>query len=331
MSFVSVFFGQNVPESARLAPYLNRLVLVLRLVGNSHAIRQFRAPSQVSTYSDVASSTIIAAGGNVVANAGQKLLVREDVSTTGSGIIDFDAGEVITVRDYAFISSENGNITFDANTAGTSTLDQDLTAVAATYGRGAISIGVNHENGGVTLNGTGNVVLSRYQAAPNCLIILSTGGSVSITGVDTNPNTNGVNIANGEIKVGRDVTIHGTGTLNGVYAANADAFTTADVKMSIDIDRLDVAEGILEEDPAQARIRYGTGLTLLHDSARVGDTRVAAMELLLSCGADRANQGAPGAVRGRIPHGGRRRRVRPAGARSRGSWQSARRADRQDR
>lgn len=60
----------------------------------------------------------------------------------------------------------------------------------------------------------------------------------------------------------------------------------ADVKMAIDMDRLDIAERLLKEDPAQARIRFGTGLTLLHDSARVGETRVKAMELLLAYGAD---------------------------------------------
>ena len=61
---------------------------------------------------------------------------------------------------------------------------------------------------------------------------------------------------------------------------------TADVKMAIDMDRLDVAQRILKEDPTQVHIRYGTGLTLLHDSARVGDTRVRAMELLLNYGTD---------------------------------------------
>ncbi len=61
---------------------------------------------------------------------------------------------------------------------------------------------------------------------------------------------------------------------------------TADVKMAIDMDRLDVARRLLTEDPPRARIRYGTGLTLLHDSARVGDTRTDAIKLLLSYEAD---------------------------------------------
>lgn len=61
---------------------------------------------------------------------------------------------------------------------------------------------------------------------------------------------------------------------------------TADVKMAIDMDRLDIAGQILKEDPSQAHLRFGTGLTLLHDSARVGDTRLEAMELLLRHEAD---------------------------------------------
>jgi ankyrin repeat protein len=60
----------------------------------------------------------------------------------------------------------------------------------------------------------------------------------------------------------------------------------ADAKMAIDMDRLDIADRILTEDSAQARMRFGTGLTLLHDSARVGDARLDAMELLLRHGAD---------------------------------------------
>ena len=61
---------------------------------------------------------------------------------------------------------------------------------------------------------------------------------------------------------------------------------SADVKMAIDMDRIDIAERILEKDPSQAQMRFGTGLTLLHDSARVGDARLAAMDLLLRHGAD---------------------------------------------
>jgi len=60
----------------------------------------------------------------------------------------------------------------------------------------------------------------------------------------------------------------------------------ADLKMAIDMERLDIAQRILEEDSTQARICYGTGLTLLHDSARVGDTRIETIDLLLSHGAD---------------------------------------------
>jgi ankyrin repeat protein len=52
-----------------------------------------------------------------------------------------------------------------------------------------------------------------------------------------------------------------------------------DLKAVIDLNRLDVAEQILEQDPAPARIRFGTGITLLHDAARVGN--VQAIELLL--------------------------------------------------
>ena len=61
---------------------------------------------------------------------------------------------------------------------------------------------------------------------------------------------------------------------------------TADVKMAIDMDRLDIAENILKQEPTQANMRFGTGLTLLHDSARVGDLRVKAIDLLVQYGAD---------------------------------------------
>ena len=61
---------------------------------------------------------------------------------------------------------------------------------------------------------------------------------------------------------------------------------TADVKMAIDLGRLDIAANILANDPMQARLRFGTGLTLLHDSARVGDTRLDAIDLLVKYGAD---------------------------------------------
>lgn len=56
--------------------------------------------------------------------------------------------------------------------------------------------------------------------------------------------------------------------------------------MAIDMGGLEVAERILRQDPAQSRMRFGTGLTLLHDSARVGDSRIEAMALLLQFGAD---------------------------------------------
>jgi ankyrin repeat protein len=58
-----------------------------------------------------------------------------------------------------------------------------------------------------------------------------------------------------------------------------------DVKLAIDLNQLDLARRLLQRDSSQARIRFGTGLSLLHDSAQVGDTRLEAMELLLKSGA----------------------------------------------
>ena len=56
--------------------------------------------------------------------------------------------------------------------------------------------------------------------------------------------------------------------------------------MAVDLGRLDIAANILANDPTQAQMRFGTGLTLLHDSARVGDTRRDAIDLLIKHGAD---------------------------------------------
>ena len=57
-----------------------------------------------------------------------------------------------------------------------------------------------------------------------------------------------------------------------------------DLKVAIDLNRLDMARQLLEQDSSSACMRFGTGLTLLHDSAQVGDTRLDAMRLLLEFG-----------------------------------------------
>jgi hypothetical protein len=41
---------------------------------------------------------------------------------------------------------------------------------------------------------------------------------------------------------------------------------------------------LLERDSTLVKMRFGTGLTLLHDSAQVGDSRLKAMQLLLEFG-----------------------------------------------
>jgi ankyrin repeat protein len=58
-----------------------------------------------------------------------------------------------------------------------------------------------------------------------------------------------------------------------------------DLKLAIDLNQLGAARQLLEQDSSRARMRFGTGLTLLHDSAQVGDSRLAAMQLLLEFGA----------------------------------------------
>ena len=57
-----------------------------------------------------------------------------------------------------------------------------------------------------------------------------------------------------------------------------------DLKAVLDLNRLDLAEQILRAEPAQAQLRFGTGLTLLHDVARAGNLE--AMRLLMRYGAD---------------------------------------------
>lgn len=58
-----------------------------------------------------------------------------------------------------------------------------------------------------------------------------------------------------------------------------------DLKLAVDLKQPDYARKLLEQDASRARMRFGTGLTLLHDSARVGDSRLPAMQLLLEFGA----------------------------------------------
>ncbi len=58
-----------------------------------------------------------------------------------------------------------------------------------------------------------------------------------------------------------------------------------DLKLAIDLNQLEMARQLLEQDSSCARMRFGTGLTLLHDSAQVGDSRLAAIQLLLKFGA----------------------------------------------
>jgi len=58
-----------------------------------------------------------------------------------------------------------------------------------------------------------------------------------------------------------------------------------DLKMAIDLKQPDYARKLLEQDASRARMRFGTGLTLLHDSARVGDSRLATLQRLLEFGA----------------------------------------------
>ncbi|QDV42966.1 Ankyrin repeats (3 copies) [Stieleria neptunia] len=57
-----------------------------------------------------------------------------------------------------------------------------------------------------------------------------------------------------------------------------------DLKLAIDLRQPALAKRLVEQDPSQARLRFGTGVTLLHDSARVGDSRIDAMSLLLAHG-----------------------------------------------
>ncbi len=59
-----------------------------------------------------------------------------------------------------------------------------------------------------------------------------------------------------------------------------------DLKTAIDLDRLDLARSLVEEDPSHAHFRFGTGMTLLHNFAQSREQNVAAMSLLVSAGAD---------------------------------------------
>ena len=54
-----------------------------------------------------------------------------------------------------------------------------------------------------------------------------------------------------------------------------------DMKLAIDLKQLDLARQMLDRDASLARMRFGTGVTLLHDSTRVGDSRLGAIQLLL--------------------------------------------------
>jgi ankyrin repeat protein len=59
-----------------------------------------------------------------------------------------------------------------------------------------------------------------------------------------------------------------------------------DLKIALDLNRLDLAERLIKDFPAWVHFRFGTGLTLLHDVARSEAQNVAAMKLLIDNGAD---------------------------------------------
>jgi ankyrin repeat protein len=59
-----------------------------------------------------------------------------------------------------------------------------------------------------------------------------------------------------------------------------------DLKTAFDLGRLDLARQMLQEDAGRARFRFGTGMSLLHDLAQAQQENVAAIELLLTAGAD---------------------------------------------
>src|SRR5205823_9094865 len=59
-----------------------------------------------------------------------------------------------------------------------------------------------------------------------------------------------------------------------------------DLKTALDLNRLDLVQQLLRDDPAQARFRFGTGMSLLHDLAQAPQENVAAMELLFAAGAE---------------------------------------------
>ncbi|GAB5442586.1 MAG: hypothetical protein Fues2KO_29350 [Fuerstiella sp.] len=60
----------------------------------------------------------------------------------------------------------------------------------------------------------------------------------------------------------------------------------ADLKLALDLQRMDVAERIAAEHPEQVHFRYGTGLTLLHDAAARGTSHLPAVHFLLERGID---------------------------------------------
>lgn len=61
---------------------------------------------------------------------------------------------------------------------------------------------------------------------------------------------------------------------------------TLDLKAAFDLGRLDLARQMLQEDPSRAHLRFGTGISLLHDLARQAGDRTEAMKLLVAAGAD---------------------------------------------
>jgi ankyrin repeat protein len=59
-----------------------------------------------------------------------------------------------------------------------------------------------------------------------------------------------------------------------------------DLKTALDLGHLDIARQLLKDEPARARFRFGTGISLLHDLARQPGDHVEAMSLLVAAGAD---------------------------------------------
>ncbi|WP_339612657.1 choice-of-anchor Q domain-containing protein [uncultured Rubinisphaera sp.] len=197
--------------------------------------------------------------GTVSVDAATSIEVGGAIETSGSHGIQFDAGQDIGINSHGSLTTDNGNLTLNANVSGTTTGEFSGIAIdggsltttsgaitlTGTGGNTGVSTGIllsdnakveSHGAGTITLNGFGHGMGNGIEIESSAQI-LSTDGNIQLTGITTG--NKGVTLEAGLISTDgtASVTINGTGGTTGDgHGVNFDSASQIELSGSGSID-----------------------------------------------------------------------------------------------